>query len=495
MVNNTITDDDIVRILYVYNPWWQQKPIPHSRLKSFKRHEHARLAEQIKSESIMAIIGARRVGKTTLLYQIIDMLLGQQCKTDPASILFVSMDDPYLFMSQENFEKMLNVYITRILKKDGLDSLAAGQRVYIILDEIQGLENWQSILKRWFDIRYDVKFIITGSSSAGILDSSSESLTGRITYNAIYPMSFAEFTEFKRQDKLAKPLKKIVKKMPMILQNAAKAKDIRVLYDELVLAKNKILPYENIVKTMLDEYIIKGGYPENMHIDDVTICAGNLSTYLNLTIYKDAMRIRGARDPASLESLFTIIAKESSSVFSRTNVSKTLGISRSATLNPYLTVLRDTYMISEAPFYSKSVTKSTRKESKMYVNDVGIRNATCSMLDFQSLTDATETGKMAETVAADHTRRMMGQTGMHGGRARVSYWHEGYEVDMVAELPQAAIPIEVKYRENVSMSDLKGLKRFEKRFGAPIMIAITRNQLELKNNIMLVPMWLYLLMC
>ena len=182
----------------------------------------------------------------------------------------------------------------------------------------------------------------------------------------------------------------------------------------------------------------------------------------------------------ALESLFAIIAKESSSIFNRTNVSRTLGIGRSTTLNQYLALLRDTYMISEAPFYSEGAAKKrARKESKMYVNDVGMRNAMCATLDYQALTDASEVGKMAETVAFDHTRRMTGRAGLHSGRALVSYWHDGYEVDMVAELPQTAIPIEVRYREGVRAPDLKGLGRFEKRFGAPVMMAVTKNQLEL----------------
>ncbi|MCG8530067.1 MAG: AAA family ATPase [Desulfovibrionales bacterium] len=314
MANGTVTDDDMTRILYAYNPWWQQKPVPQSRLKPFKRYEHAKLAEWIRGEPITAIIGARRVGKTTLLYQIIDMLLEQQCKADPASILFVPMDDPYLFMSQENFEKMLNVYAARILRNDGLDSLVEEQRAYIILDEIQGLKNWQGILKRWFDIGYNVKFVITGSSSAGILDGSAESLTGRITYSVVHPMSFSEYARFKKQGVLAEPLKKVAAGMSRLLQNASRAEDPRALYDGLVLAKNELLPHENAIRALLDEYMIKGGYPENVPIDDMTACADNLSAYLSLTIYKDVMRISGARDPVALESLFAIIAGGSSSV-------------------------------------------------------------------------------------------------------------------------------------------------------------------------------------
>ena len=498
-----ITDDEMMRILHACNPWWNQKPVPQSMLRPFMRYDHSRLTEQIKGKSIMAIMGARRVGKTTLLYQIIDMLLQgeygqQQCMIEPAHILFAPLDDPYLFMSQENFAKMLDVYVARILRKNDLGDLEADQRAYIILDEIQGLKNWQIILKRWFDIGHNVKFIITGSSSAGILDGSSESLTGRITYSTVSTMGFSEYVRFKNPDKLAGPFAEISACLYGLMQDAAGTGKICEFYDRLTQIKRNLLPYENAIKAMLDEYIIRGGYPENVLISDAMTCAENLRSYLNLTLYKDAMRISGARDPVALESLFAIIAKESSSVFSRTNVSKTLGIGRSTTLNQYLSILKDTYMISESKFYSKSTVKRARKESKMYVNDIGLRNAACMTFDPNVLTDGVEIGRMSETVAYNHTCKMLARhtMGLPGMETRVSYWHDGYEVDMVAELPSRhVVPIEVKYRERVTMSDLKGLKRFEKKFGASIMMTVTKNQLELKDNTLFVPLWLYLLLC
>ena len=59
------------------------------------------------------MIGARRVGKTTLLYQLIEELLE---RTDSKNILFVNLDDPYLHISLENLDKIFTVYSTNILK-------------------------------------------------------------------------------------------------------------------------------------------------------------------------------------------------------------------------------------------------------------------------------------------------------------------------------------------------------------------------------------------
>lgn len=489
MPHHMITDDEILRILHTYNPWWVQKPIPESRLKPFKRYEYENIIKKINTEPITALVGARRVGKTTLLYQIIEQLLKT---TNSQNILFALLDDPYLHMSQETLERMFSVYSTSILKKE-LDALE--QRVYIILDEIQILNDWQSVLKRWFDIGYDIKFIVTGSSSSQIFDGSSESLVGRINYNIVHPMKFSEYMRFKDQSSLGDIILHTSKKLSESLKKSIKVKDHNILYNELVHIKTELIPHESRIRIILEEYMLKGGYPENVLNDDLYQCADNLNTYIQLTLYKDVMGLVGARDPKALKSLFVMIAKESSSIFSRTNVSSILGINRSVTLNQYMRMLNSAYLISESQFYSKSSSKSARKETKVYINDVGIRNASAAAFDPQMLSNPTEAGKIAETIVADHTRRLVSD--ITGGSIQdIYYWHDKYEVDVVAEIFQMMLlPIEVKYRENVTSSELKGLEKFKKRFRNDMAIIVTKNQLTIQNDTIFIPLWMYLIMC
>lgn len=482
-----ITDGDILRVLYAHNPWWTKKPIPKSRLKDFKRRDYYKITQQIDNQIILALIGARRVGKTTLLYQVIEELLQ---KITSENILFVELDDPYLHISLENLDRIFSVYSTNILKKE-FDT--SEEKIYIILDEVQSLKNWQNALKRWFDLGYNIKFIVTGSSSTGILEGSSESLVGRVKHQIVLPMKFLEYVRFKEQNELGEIVDSINRKIRKSLKETMIQHNPQFFYDELISSQTSLIPYETRIKTLVQEYLIKGGYPENVSIDDLVQCADNLKQYLQLTLYKDIMKINEVRDPKALESLFMIIAKESSSVFNRTNVARTLGINRSTTLNQYMSLLKTAYLISEAPYYSKGATKSARKETKAYVNDVGIRNVSSATFDHQILTDNTEVGKIVETVTADHTKRL--KFNLEGMGADIFYWNEGHEVDLVIELLQIPLPIEVKYRENVDSSDLKGLKKFKERYDSDVLIVITKNQLELHNETVYVPLWLYLLMC
>ena len=283
------------------------------------------------------------------------------------------------------------------------------------------------------------------------------------------------------------------KKLREALKQSMKKQNNQLFFEELTSSNKLLIPYETRIKTLVQEYLIKGGYPQNAGIDDLVQCADNLKQYLQLTLYKDIMKISEVRDPKALESLFMIIAKESSSVFKRTNVSNILGVSRSTTLNQYMNLLKTAYLVSEAQYYSKGAEKSARKETKAYVNDIGIRNVSAAVFDPQILTNNTEVGKIVETVVADHTKRL--KFNLEGMDADIFYWHDVHEVDLIIDLFHVPLPIEVKYRENVTLSDLKGLRKFNDKFKSKVSITITKNQLEVHEDIVFIPLWMYLLMC
>lgn len=482
-----ISDSDILRLLYLHNPWWTNKPIPKSKLKDFKRRDYYKIIPQIEKDTILALLGARQVGKTTLLYQIIDELLS---RTSRENILFVELDDPYLNISLENLDRIFSIYATTILKKE-LDSLT--ETIYIILDEIQSLQNWQNALKRWYDFGYKIKFIVTGSSSIGIFTGSAESLVGRVKHQIVLPMKFIEYVRFKEKNDLDDLVNPINKDLRNALKKSIIDQNAQIFYDELTSSKTKLIPFESKIQVLLQQYLIKGGYPQNIANDDLIECSDNLKQYLQLTLYKDVMKINEVRDPKALESLFMMIAKESSSIFNRTNISKTLQINRSTTLNQYMNLLKAAFLISEALYYSKGAVKSVRKETKAYVNDIGIRNVSAAAFDSQILSNNTEMGKIVETVAADHTKRL--KFNLEGLNADIFYWQDKYEVDLVIEYAQTPLPIEIKYRENVSSGELKGLGRFQEKFNSNVLLAVTKNQLEIHEKTIYLPLWLYLLMC
>jgi predicted AAA+ superfamily ATPase len=102
---------------------------------------------------------------------------------------------------------------------------------------------------------------------------------------------------------------------------------------------------------------------------------------------------------------------------------------------------------------------------------------------------------VVEAVVADHSKRLKFDV-EPASEIQLFYWkNKGYETDIIIEILQKPIPIEVKYRDKIDKRDLKGLLEFSKKHKSPFQIAITREKLDLNENIIFIPLWLFLLMC
>ena len=122
----------------------------------------------------------RRVGKTTILYQIIDHLIDEGI--NPRNILYATFDNPILKLV--NAENVLSIYETMYPIE--------GTR-YILFDEVQYTENWELWMKVIYDSRKDIRLIATGSASPVLEKGSADSGTGRWSVLKIPTMSFYEY--------------------------------------------------------------------------------------------------------------------------------------------------------------------------------------------------------------------------------------------------------------------------------------------------------------
>ena len=141
----------------------------------FKRPGYAELLRHIGDHPAHAILGARQVGKTTLLYQLAARLVAGG---DPKRVMVARLDEPGMFPSHDNLRRMLDMYSHRVL---GESLYALSKRTYVLLDEVQAARNWQQEVKGIVDRRGPMTFIVSGSSSADIFGNT-ESLIGRIRH-------------------------------------------------------------------------------------------------------------------------------------------------------------------------------------------------------------------------------------------------------------------------------------------------------------------------
>ncbi len=175
MVSLTDLQKQTIELL---NPWVRGKEL---ELGIIRTNYLVPIDEVVKkSKQFLFILGSRRLGKTTIIFQYIDQLINEG--VDPKKILFLSLDNTNL--------AQLDIY--------GL--LASEKYKYVFLDEVHYLEDWARILKSLYDIPgYKTRIVASGSSSKVIEDNEAY-LTGRSRKIMVLPLSYLEFGEFDKTD-------------------------------------------------------------------------------------------------------------------------------------------------------------------------------------------------------------------------------------------------------------------------------------------------------
>ena len=249
---------DIKKSLIANNPWWNGEKINSKFLLSRNRYEFETVINKLEEKRILSIIGPRRVGKSTIIYQTINYLIEVK-KIESKRILFFSGDDPSLFFNEDDkLSNVLDVYFQDILEEN---IAKLNSRVYIFIDEIHFIKNWQNFLKVYFDRKYNIKFIVTGSSSLHLFKNSSESLLGRIENVYVLPLAFNQFMNFHRTY-VSKEKDIIIPKFKFDDPDKSFKELENLYYDEDL----KL----NVLK-ILKEYMVVGGYPEYFEDRDIDI--------------------------------------------------------------------------------------------------------------------------------------------------------------------------------------------------------------------------------
>lgn len=178
-----VSDEQIIKVLRQYNPWWRTPSAIKEESKPQKRLAYYEALKMLKHRSIRrfaVLSGVRRVGKTTIMYQLIDNLIDEG--VNPKNIFYVTFDNPILKLV--NVENVLSIYET-LYPIEGTK--------YIFFDEIQYTDNWELWMKIIYDSRKDIRLIATGSASPVLEKCSTDSGTGRWSVLKIPTLSFFEY--------------------------------------------------------------------------------------------------------------------------------------------------------------------------------------------------------------------------------------------------------------------------------------------------------------
>ena len=415
-----VRDEQVMKALRQYNPWWRLPSAIKEESKPQKRLAYYEALRMLKHKSIRRFVvlsGVRRVGKTTILYQIMDNLIEEGI--NPKNILYVTFDNPILKFV--NMESVLSIY----------ESLypVRGTR-YIFFDEIQYTDNWELWMKVIYDSRKDIRLIATGSASPILEKGATDSGTGRWSVLKIPTMSFYEYC---RLLGLEEP------KLPENLKLTALVKMNKAELSDLM---SRFMPLQN----HFNRYLTIGGFPELVLSDDDAYAQRMLrEDVVDKVIKRDVLTMFNIRSPLLMEKLFLYLCMNSTEIFNATTAAKELENISVLTIESYIEALEMSNLIYLAKPMDVGSKGALKGKPKIFIADAAIRNAVLMIDDV--LSEEWELGVMVETAVYKHIVSFY-----QGSTAQLGYFRKAKdnqkEVDVVIELPRQKILCEVKYRNN-----------------------------------------------
>ncbi|MBD5094739.1 MAG: ATP-binding protein [Subdoligranulum sp.] len=415
-----VSDEKIIKVLRQYNPWWRTPSAVLAESKPQKRMAYDQALQMLRHPSIRrfaVLSGVRRVGKTTILYQLIEELIRQGI--EPKNILYVTFDNPILKLI--SVEDVLSIY-------ESLYPLG-GMR-YLFLDEIQYTENWSLWMKVIYDSREDVRLVATGSASPILEKGSADSGTGRWSVLKIPTMSFYEYCRLLRLD---------LPDLPEDLRLSQLAAWDKAKLGDLIA---RFAPLQN----HFNRYLTIGGFPELALSDDDAYAQRMLrEDVVDKVIKRDVLSLFNIRSPLLMEKLFLYLCMNSTGIFNATTAAKELDNTSVATIESYLAALEMSNLIYLAKPVDVGSKGALKGKPKIFIADAAIRNAVLMIEDV--LSEEEELGAMVEATVYKHLLSFY-----QGSTARLGYFRKAKdnqkEVDVVIELPRQKILCEVKYRGN-----------------------------------------------
>jgi len=367
----------------------------------YPRFLFSALKEALSDNRAVVITGMRRVGKTTSLHWLLD----QVASSNKIYLDLERLDQRAVFQ-ESNYDLVIN-----FLRNRGLDS---NQPMTVALDEIQYVPNLPSVVKYLAD-NYQIKFLLTGSSSFYLKNYFTESLAGRKVVFELFPLTFGEFLGFRA----------------VTYQRRERFADMH--FD----------PYEfERLKNHYEDYLLYGGLPsvvlEERPSARKDILNDIFSSYINI----DVRTLADFQKIGQLQQLLRVLALRIGNKVDQTKLASVVGISR-PTLAQYLEFLEKTYVIARIPAFAGG-DKPAALGKKLYFCDNGIASILAQVSE----------GALFENAIYNQLRR-------YGNLAYIAKGSE-YEIDFVVQ-EKKPVALEVKYHP--TLSDSEKLNRIAEKHG------------------------------
>jgi len=335
------------------------------------------VSDLVKDSQAIIVLGARQVGKTTLVKDI-----RQQISDEKTRVLYLDCD----IDEQRNVINTTSIAVLGQLLKD-VDLL--------FIDEAQHLTDPGRTVKVIHDHLPDVRVLVTGSSSLDLQNKMSDAMTGRTFEFRLFPLSFNE-----------------------------------VLADQEISTQSNPLLEKQAADALLPSILTYGLYPAVYTEGDPIRKQRLLVELTKKYLFKDVLTYRGVQNSQAIQDLARALAYQIGSEVNENELAKRLGID-AKTVASYIDILEKAFVLVRLPAYSNpnNLRREIGGKYKVFFVDLGIRNALIG--DFNPANIRNDMGELWENFLL--IERMKTYANKNQQLVHYNFWrsYDGAEVDYV----------------------------------------------------------------
>lgn len=356
---------------------------------------------------VVAIIGARQTGKTSL------------AKFIGKNWYYLDLEKP---SDYQRIDDDANLFFQQ----------HPGQ---VIIDEAQAVPKLFKVLRGVIDEdrKHHGRFILTGSSSPALLTQISESLSGRI--------AIIELGTFKANEVYETPLSPFYN---IFTENF----DLTELKNHAPLSNQQ-----------MQQIWLKGGYPEPVLANDDFIYQHWMEQYQDTYINRDVAKLFPRLNKINYQRFIYMLGKLSGTILNRSNIARNLEVSEGS-IREYLRIADGTFLWRELPSYEKNIMKATIKMPKGYIRDSGLLHHFLKIMSLDDLYLNPILGSSFEGFVIEEILKGLSATFVTNWDCYHYRTRNGAEIDLILEGPFGILPIEIKHGSVCTLKQLRTLQQF-----------------------------------
>ena len=312
---------EIIDSIRKYN-FWDNNPVDLGYTRTFYTNK---IGQYLGNKLVKVLVGQRRAGKSYILRQIASGLLSAGIKNE--NILYINKE--YIELTS-----LHNAVELEQLYKAYKEVLNPTGKVYIFIDEIQYIEEWERFVNSHSqDFAEPCEVFISGSNSKLLSGELATLLSGRYIEFEVLPYSYTEYCEVTRQKKGSKSYKK---------------------------------------------FLQSGALPELFNLNDDEMKQNYISSIKDTVILRDIVSRYNIKDVRLLDDLFIYLVNTASNLISITNIINYFASRKRKTnyetLSSYIGYLENSFLVHRAERYNIKGKDIISGNSKYYINDLSYRN-------------------------------------------------------------------------------------------------------------------------